>query len=111
MKNLIGFIAMICCLQFVVIGQVGIENMEFVSDDGTKWHVVQSGQTLYAIARQHNVPISQIQDLNNLDGSTIYIGQRLLVSKDKPKDRGMSSASDNSFNPTSRLTSEGDSYA
>lgn len=45
-------------------------------------HVVNQGETLYAISRNYDVTISQIQLLNSLeDGADIKIGQELVIRK------------------------------
>jgi len=44
-----------------------------------QYHTVRSGDTLSAIARQHNTSVGEIQRLNNLQGTRIRGGQRLRV--------------------------------
>ena len=46
-----------------------------------KRHTVRSGETLSAIARKYGVRVSDIQKWNGLRGTTIQIGQRLVVKK------------------------------
>ena len=46
-----------------------------------KVHVVTSGQTLFAIARQYKVAVADIQLWNNLSNSGLVEGQQLVVSK------------------------------
>ncbi len=49
--------------------------------DGAVVHVVQSGDTLYAIALQYNVSPDQIIRLNNLTNpSALSVGQELVIS-------------------------------
>ncbi|MDX1530232.1 MAG: LysM peptidoglycan-binding domain-containing protein [Rhodothermales bacterium] len=43
------------------------------------YHTVRRGDTLTAIARQHGTSVRALQQLNNLSGSRIRIGQRLRV--------------------------------
>lgn len=43
------------------------------------YHTVQSGETLFAIARRYNVTVSDIQRLNNMSTTTIRAGQRLRI--------------------------------
>ncbi|GAB4412893.1 MAG: hypothetical protein OHK0039_19220 [Bacteroidia bacterium] len=47
------------------------------------WHEVQSGETLGIIAAKHRVSIEQLKTLNKLEGTRIYAGQRLVVSRSK----------------------------
>ena len=47
----------------------------------TEFYIVKSGDTLYEIAREHDMSVSDLQSLNNLSGSNISIGQRLAVKK------------------------------
>lgn len=44
-------------------------------------HKVQSGDTLYNIARKYNLSVEELKILNNLNGESILLGQLLLVSK------------------------------
>ena len=46
-----------------------------------KRHTVRSGETLSIIARKYGVKVSDIQRWNGLRGTTIQIGQRLIVKK------------------------------
>jgi len=50
--------------------------------DGNLYHEVQYGQSLWSIAIAYHTTIKDIQLLNNLSGTTIREGQRLLVRKD-----------------------------
>jgi LysM repeat protein len=45
------------------------------------YYTVKSGDTLYGIAREHNMTISQLRDLNNITGDNIRVGQTLAVKK------------------------------
>ncbi|MCM3530758.1 SPOR domain-containing protein [Cytobacillus oceanisediminis] len=42
--------------------------------------VVKKGDTLYSLAKKHHMSVAQISDLNDLKGTTIYPGQRLILS-------------------------------
>lgn len=46
----------------------------------TTIHVVRSGENLGAIARKYRTSVAEIQRLNNMRGTVIRIGQRLIVS-------------------------------
>lgn len=52
-----------------------------VQKSGIQYHDVQPKETLYGIAKMYNRSVSQLQEWNNLQGSDIKIGQRLLVNK------------------------------
>lgn len=45
----------------------------------TDVHVVESGQTLYAIAQQYGTTVERLRALNELEGSQIAVGQELRV--------------------------------
>lgn len=48
--------------------------------DGSRYHVVKRGETLYQIGRQYGLTVQKVRLLNKLgDGDAIYPGQRLLV--------------------------------
>lgn len=44
-------------------------------------YVVQPGDTLYGISRQHNMSAQRIRELNNLENDIIYPSQVLIISK------------------------------
>jgi membrane-bound lytic murein transglycosylase D len=50
-------------------------------------HKVKSGDVLGKIAEKYGVKISQLQEWNKLKGTTINIGQNLIVYKKKPEAR------------------------
>ena len=45
----------------------------------TKLHVVEKGDTLYSISKKYNVPVSELQEINNLSDTAISIGQELQI--------------------------------
>ncbi len=49
----------------------------------TGYHTVKQGETLGGIAAMYNCTIKEIKDWNNIQGSTIHIGQKLYVYSDK----------------------------
>ncbi len=55
-----------------------------VTERGDKIHVVEPGQTLYAISRMHDVRIEDVKAWNNLPGNQVNIGARLIVGKNVP---------------------------
>jgi LCP family protein required for cell wall assembly len=42
-------------------------------------HIVQPGDTLFALARRYGVSVEAIQQANNLAGDNIYAGQQLII--------------------------------
>jgi LysM repeat protein len=48
--------------------------------DGTIYHVVKSGESLYTIAVNYGVTVEKIQTLNNLTSTNIYVGNTLKIS-------------------------------
>jgi len=48
------------------------------------YYTVKSGDTLYRIARDHNMTVDELKALNDLTSNTIRIGQRLTVNKARP---------------------------
>ncbi|MDZ7806077.1 MAG: LysM peptidoglycan-binding domain-containing protein [Gracilimonas sp.] len=45
------------------------------------FYTVKSGDTLYKIAGEHSMTISQLRELNNITGDNIRVGQTLAVKK------------------------------
>lgn len=60
---------LICALVMLLVTPVAAENM----------HVVESGQTLYGIAKRHGCTVKALKRANDLQGSMIYAGQTLVV--------------------------------
>ena len=50
----------------------------------TQIHVVQPGETLYRIARNNGLTVEELQRLNGIQGTTIRVGQRLVVGYSTP---------------------------
>jgi len=48
-------------------------------------HVVEKGETLYAISRKYAISVDELKQINNLDNNTISIGQVLNIRKEKTK--------------------------
>jgi LysM repeat protein/lysophospholipase L1-like esterase len=46
---------------------------------GSTTHTVKSGENLGLIAQKYGVTVSQIQQWNNIKGTTIYAGQKLII--------------------------------
>jgi len=46
----------------------------------TKYHTVQSGETVYRITQKYNITAEQLRTWNKLTGNNIYVGQKLKVS-------------------------------
>ena len=44
-------------------------------------YVVQPGDTLYGISRQHNTSVQKLKELNNLSDENIYPSQVLIISE------------------------------
>lgn len=46
----------------------------------TKYHTVQSGETVYRITQKYDITAEQLRTWNKLTGNNIYVGQKLKVS-------------------------------
>ena len=49
------------------------------AETGAEYYRVKSGDTLYSIARSHDISVQQLQRINNLRSTTLNVGQRLKV--------------------------------
>ena len=52
-----------------------------IPNQNSEIYIVKRGDTLYSIARDNNITVSELKQLNNLSSNTIYIGQQLLLKK------------------------------
>ncbi|ULC58093.1 LysM peptidoglycan-binding domain-containing protein [Flaviramulus sp. BrNp1-15] len=55
-----------------------VDAVENSSNTSTIW-VVSKGDTLFSISQKTNTSISQIKDLNNIKGNSIFVGQKLRL--------------------------------
>ncbi len=44
-------------------------------------HVVAAGETLFSISKKYNIPVQQLRDWNNLNGSDLKVGQSLFLAQ------------------------------
>lgn len=61
-------------------------NTSIVVDSNTSsntYYIVKSGDTLYQIAREHNMTLEELKELNDLSSNVIRVGQRLTVREVK----------------------------
>ena len=56
-----------------------IEQAIVIQKTAKNYYIVQKGDTLYAIAAKNNITVELLKEINNLDGNTISIGQKLLI--------------------------------
>lgn len=75
------------------------EEMKKVSDRSV--HIVKSGENLGSIAKKYRISVNQIKTWNNLKGTTIYPGQKLIVYSS-----GAAKVQNNSSKPASRPTEQ-----
>ena len=52
---------------------------KFASKDDIQEHVVAKGDTLYNISKRYNTTVKAIQNANNISGTSIAIGQVLII--------------------------------
>ena len=48
-------------------------------------HVVEKGDTLYALSRKYTVSVDELMRLNNLNSTSLSIGQKLNIRREKSK--------------------------
>ena len=69
-------------LRKVIAEAASSATMKPASQAGGKYYVVQSGDTLYKISKEHGVSVDELRRLNKLGkDDNIYPGQKLLVSQ------------------------------
>lgn len=61
---------------------VGVDKSDNFTNSSEKVHMVQAGETLYAISRKYEVSVSELQRMNNLGASDpLRIGQQLTIAE------------------------------
>ncbi len=56
-----------------------VEPVKTVSEKGNKIHIVTQGEGLYGIARIYNIKVDDIIQWNQLQSTSLQVGQRLIV--------------------------------
>lgn len=51
------------------------------SGSNSESYLVRSGDTLYQIARDHDMTVNELRQLNNLTGDMLRVGQRIMVRR------------------------------
>jgi LysM repeat protein len=71
-------------------GSEALGKKAFTVGQPSLYHEVETGDTLYKIARKYGVPVAQLIEANNLtDKDHIHPGQRILITRgDQSKDSG-----------------------
>lgn len=49
-------------------------------EDNYNYYIVRSGDTLYSIGKQFNLTVDELKRLNNLLGTTLSVGQQLIIN-------------------------------
>ena len=44
-----------------------------------KTYIVKAGDTLWSIAKENNISVSELKDVNNLENNLLSIGQSLII--------------------------------
>lgn len=55
------------------------EKPENYYQQGKTIHIVQQGEGLYAVAREHDVTVEELMEWNNLESGALQLGQELIV--------------------------------
>ena len=54
-----------------------------ISCSNSKYYTVKKGDTLYSISKKRDVSISELKDINNLESSMLYSGQKIYFKPSK----------------------------
>lgn len=54
-----------------------IPKQEEIIDDG--YYIVESGDTLWSIAKKYNISVNDLKEVNNLSNNLLSIGQQLII--------------------------------
>lgn len=79
----------------------------------TVTHIVKSGDTLWKLARQHNVTVAALKKANNLSTDTLKVGQKLTIPTTAPSTTAASTTPATASAPapaSTMTTSDGTAY-
>ncbi len=72
----------------------------------TATHIVQAGESLYAISKKYNISINEVKELNNLNSNSIKVGQVLVVGSSDPQPQKSEAETQNSVNTVTTTQNE-----
>lgn len=65
--------------QKLIIGSNSVKNNDVKASKQGNFYIVQHGDTLYKIAKNNNLTVSELKSLNKLSSNAIFVGQRLKI--------------------------------
>lgn len=74
MKNSIIYKS-IAALFLMLLFSVGVQAQN-------KTHTIKKGETLFSIAKQYDVSVSQLRQLNDISGNALNVGQQIAITKE-----------------------------
>lgn len=78
-QKLIGLIKKYNLTQYDRMALDQNEPEEVTQNQTATYYKVKKGDTLYSIAKRHNISVKNLKEINNLTNNNISIGQQLLV--------------------------------
>jgi LysM repeat protein len=63
----------------IPVKQTVIPQKEVINKSSDAWHVVEPGETLYRIAKNNDLTVEKLKQLNNLTDDKIRSGQKLKL--------------------------------
>ncbi|MCX6187441.1 MAG: LysM peptidoglycan-binding domain-containing protein [Bacteroidetes bacterium] len=60
------------------------DTLESLKKDLSFFHTVQKGETLFRISKKYNIRVDALQFLNNLNGTTLVVNQKLIINPNLP---------------------------
>jgi len=72
-------------LTLILVSQILFASNVSAQELIVKNHEIQSGETLFSIARKYNITVDQIKAWNTLIGNSIQVGQTIIVGYEAPE--------------------------
>ena len=66
----------------VVRAVADYKNLNYVPISGSDYYIVKKGDTLWSIARDNNISVSKLKEINNLTSNSLSIGDILKLTDD-----------------------------
>ena len=66
----------------MILAVITTKNIPSPKTQNYIWHIVEEGETMYAISKKYGISVDDIKILNGLDGNNIFPGQKLKIKED-----------------------------
>ncbi len=66
----------------MILAVITTKNIPSPKAQNYTWHIVEEGETMYALSKKYGISVEDIKVLNGLEGNNIFPGQKLKIKEE-----------------------------